>query len=105
MEHVKTMGSTKTMEDLDITATNPFTAVEEDPDHTKIRIGAEAVVVDLIVILHINIGHTECVPIQAKTARPHHMATKRTQYGVTRSRSLRETAPDMSGQFLLIKLI
>ena len=57
MAHVKTMGSVKTME-----------------------IGVEAVVVEPTVILHIAVGHTEFVPIWAKTEGPQKMATKRTQY-------------------------
>ena len=62
------MLNAKTVEDVDITATNPVTAVEEDAEHTKIGIGAKAVVVEPTVILHITVGHTECVLIRAKTA-------------------------------------
>ena len=71
----------------------------------KIVIGAGAGVVEPTVILHITVGHTECVPIRANNKVPHHMATKRKQYGVTICRVVRETAPDRSGQYLLIKLI
>ena len=43
------------------------------------------------------------MPIQDKTAGPHNMAKKRMQYGVTRFRAVRETAPGRSGQYLLIR--
>ena len=52
MEHAKTM------EDVDITATNSVTEVEEDADHKPTGIGAEVVVVGPTVILHITVGHT-----------------------------------------------
>ena len=93
------------MEDADIMATNPVTAVKEDVDYKTTRIGAEGVVVEPTVILHINFGHTECVPIQANIAGPERMATIRTQYVVMRCRSVRETSPDSPGQYLLIKLM
>ena len=105
MAHVKTMGPAKTMEDVDITATNPVTAVKEDADHKTMEIGVEAVVVEPTVILHIAVGHTEFVPIWAKTEGPQKMATKRTQYGASRCRAGRETEPDRLGGYVLIKLM
>ena len=48
---------------MDTTATNPVTAVEEDAAHKTMEIGAEAMVVEPTVFLHITVGHTECVPI------------------------------------------
>ena len=48
------------MEDLYATATNTVTAVEEDAAHKTTEIGAEAVVVEPTLILHITVGHTEC---------------------------------------------
>ena len=44
-----------TMEDTDITETNPVTAFKEDADHKTTVIGAEAVVVEPTVILHITV--------------------------------------------------
>ena len=58
MAHVKTMGAMNIMEDLDTTATNPFTKVEEDMAHKTTKIGTEAVVVEPTVILHITVGYT-----------------------------------------------
>ena len=49
------------MEDENTTEANPVTAVEEGASHKKTGIGAEAVAVDTTVILHIAVGHTECV--------------------------------------------
>ena len=77
------------MEDVDTTGTNTFTAVEEDAEHKTTGNGAEAVVVDSIVILHITVGHTKCVPIRVKTAGPQNMATKRMRNGVTRCREVK----------------
>ena len=91
------MGAAKTTKEVDITENNKVTAAEEDAEHKIMGIGAEAVVVEPTVILHITVGHTECVPIREKTAGIQNIATKRTQYGVTRCRVLRETAPDRSG--------
>ena len=71
------------MEDGDITATNPVIAVQEDAVQKKTEIGEEAVVVKPTVILHITVGHTECVPIQKQDSGPHQTYTKRTQCGVT----------------------
>ena len=93
------------MEDVDITATNTVTAVEEDVVHKTTVIGMEAMVVDPTVILHITIGHTECVPIREKTVGPQNMANKITCYGVTRFRVVRETAPDRLVRYLLIKIM
>ena len=84
MAQVKTMGVAKTIEEVDITATNPVTAVKEDEEYKTTGIGADAVVVEPTVILHITFGHTENVPILANTAGPQQMPTKMTQYGVTR---------------------
>ena len=58
------------MEDLDTTATNPFITVEEEAAHKTTGIGAEVVVVNPTLILHITVGNTECVPIQTKIAEP-----------------------------------
>ena len=52
------MVHTMTMEDADITATNPVNADEEDAEHKTVGIGAEAVFVDITVILNITVGHT-----------------------------------------------
>ena len=90
---------------MDNTAINTVTAVEEDMKHRTTEIGAKAVVVKPTVILHIYIGNTECVPIRVETSGPQNIATKRRWYGVTRYWSLRETATDRSGQYLLIKLM
>ena len=62
------MVHTKIMEDVDITATNPVTTVEEDAEHKTTVIGTDAVVVEPMSILHITVGHTECVPFREKTA-------------------------------------
>ena len=62
MPYVNTMVSIKTMEDVDITAINPVTTVEEDTEHKITGIGVEAVVVDSTATLHITFVHTECVP-------------------------------------------
>ena len=93
------------MEDVDITATNTVTTVEEDVKHKTTGIGTEAMVVEPAVISHVTVGHTYCVPIRAKAAGPQHMANKRTYYGVTRCWLVSETAPDRLGQYLLIKLM
>ena len=77
------------MEDADIMATNPVTAVDKDSDHKTTGIGAKAVVVETTVILHITVGHTECVPSQAKIELTQRMATRRTQFGVIRCRLVR----------------
>ena len=83
MAHAKTMESAKMMEDADKTETNPFIEVKEYAAQKTTGIGAEAVVVEPIVILHITVGHTECVPIRAKTAGPQKKDTKRTRCVVT----------------------
>ena len=104
MANVKTMEAAKIMEDVDTTATNPVIAAEEDAAQKTTGLGAEAVVVEPIVILHITVGHTECVPIQANTAGSNQTDTKRTRCGGTRCREVKETAPDRSGLYLLVKL-
>ena len=93
------------MEYVDTTATNQVTEVEEDMAHKTTGIGAEAVMVNPTVILHITVGHTECVTILVNTAGSHQMATKRNWHGVTRCLSVKETSPDRSGRYLLIKLM
>ena len=57
MAHVKTMGDSNIIEDVDITSTNPITTVKEDGVHKTTVIGAEAVVVDPTVFLQIIVGH------------------------------------------------
>ena len=99
------MAHARTMVDTDITATHPVTAVEEDACHKTTVIGAEAAEVEPTVISHITVGHTECVPIQANIVGHQGMATRRTQCGVIRCQAVRETAPDRSDQYLLIKLM
>ena len=89
MAHFKTMEAVKIMEDEDTTETNPVTAVEEDAAHKTTGIGAESVAVEPTVILHITIGHTECVPIRSKTSGPLQMTTKSMGYGVTRFRAVK----------------
>ena len=74
------------MEDVDTTSTNPIISVDKDAAQNTTGIGAEAVVVDPTVILHITIGHTECVPIRAKTLVTKQTDTKMTRCGVTRCR-------------------
>ena len=56
------------MEDVDITANNPVTAVEEDVQHKTMKILRDSVLVEPTVILHITVGHMECVPIWKETA-------------------------------------
>ena len=101
--NVTTMEAAKTMEDEDTAVTNKIIAVKKDEVHNTTGIGAEAVVVESTVIVHITVGHTECVPIRAKTAGTHHISTKRTQYGVTRCRLVREITPDRLVLYLFIK--
>ena len=105
MTNVKTMRAAKIMEDVDTMSTNPVIAVEEDAAHKKTGIGADAVVVEPTVILHITVGHMKCLPIWVKNSGTQQMDTKRTRYGVPRCRAVRETAPDRSGRYLLIKLM
>ena len=71
------MAHARTMEDADIMAINPVTAVEEYREHKTAVIGAEAVVVEPTVILQITVEHTEYVPIRAKIAGPQRMFTRR----------------------------
>ena len=105
MVHVKSMEAAKIMEDMDTTATSKVTAVEEDVVHKTTRIGAEAVEVEPTVILHIAVGHTECVPIQVKAEGHHKMATKKTRYGKTSCWEVKETAPGRLGRYLIVKLM
>ena len=49
---------TKTLDDADITATNPLNVVKEDADHKTAGIGVEVAMVDPTVILHITVGLT-----------------------------------------------
>ena len=63
MAHVKPLEAVKIMEEADNTQTDPINAVKEDATHKTTGIDAEALVVEPTVILHINVGHTECVPI------------------------------------------
>ena len=58
MAHVNTMGAAKITEDIYTTATNAVTGAEEDAVRKTTEIGAESVVVDPTVILHITVGHT-----------------------------------------------
>ena len=53
-----------TMEDMNTTVTNPIIVVKENAVHNTTGIGADSVVVETTVILHITVGHTECVPIR-----------------------------------------
>ena len=80
------------MEDVDTTATNQVTEVNVETAHKTTEIGAEAMVVNPTVILHITVGNMECVPFRVKTAGPQYMATKSMQSGLTRRWSVRETA-------------
>ena len=61
-------------------------------------ISAEAVVVKSTVILHLTVGHTKCVSIQAKNTGPKKTDTKRTRCGVTRFQKVKENAPERSDQ-------
>ena len=82
--YVTTMEAAKTMEDEDTAVTNKIIAVKKDEVHNTTGIGAEAVVVESTVIVHITVGHTECVPIRAKTAGPQHKDNRRTRCGAIR---------------------
>ena len=79
--HVKTMEAVKTMEYEDTTVINQIITVEKYTVHNTTRIGAEAVMVESTVILHITVGHTECVPIREKTAGPQQIDTISTWFG------------------------
>ena len=68
-------------------------------------IGVGAVVVGTAINLHITVGHTECVPIRENTAGPQQMDTNSTWCGVTRCWAVKETAPNRSGLYLLVKLM
>ena len=93
MAHVKTMEADNIMEDVDTMATNTVIAFEEDEVHKTTGIGAEDEVVEPTVILHINVGHIECVTIWAKTAVPQKTDTKRMRCDVTRCQEVKETTP------------
>ena len=99
------MAHVKTMVDADITTTYPVTVVEEYTGHKTTVIGTEASAVEPTVISHINVGHSECVPIRTNIRGHQGMATRRMHYGVLRCRAVIETAPDRSGQYLLIKIM
>ena len=68
-------------------------------------IGAEAMVVEPIVILHITVENTECMILQENTAGPQQTDTIMIQCGVTRFREVKETAPENSGWYLLVKIM
>ena len=68
MAHIKNMEAANIMEDMDTTSTNPVIVFKEDLAHKTTGIGAEAVVAEPTVILHITVGHTECVPIRSRIA-------------------------------------
>ena len=97
MAHVKTMEADNIMEDVDTTETNTVIVVEEDATQKTTGIGAGAVVVEPTVILHITVGHMECVTIRAKNTGTQKTDTKRKRCGVTRCRELKDTAPVRSG--------
>ena len=103
MAHVKTMEADNNIEDVDTTETNPVIATREDTVHKKTVIGAEAVVVKPTVILHITVGRTECVPIQSMTSVPQQTDTKSRRCGVTKCWEVKETAPNRSVRYLIVK--
>ena len=77
------------MDDVDSTETNPVIAVKEDVAHKTMGIGVDDVLVYPTVILHITVGHAECVPIWANNSGPQQTDTKRSRYGVTRCREVK----------------
>ena len=91
---------TNLMEAMNITVVTTIFAAEEDAGLNAEEIGKVAVVVRKTVILHINVGLTECVTIQEFTAGSRHKATIRTQFGLTRCREENVTAPDRLGRYL-----
>ena len=93
------------MDDVDTTVTNPIIAFKEDAVHITTVIGTEAVVVKETVILHINVGHTECVPIRENTAGTQQTDTRITQCGATKCQEVSETATDRLGRYLIVKLM
>ena len=103
--NVNTMEAVKTMEDVDTMVTNINIAIEEDAVHNTKGIGAEAVLVESTLILHITVGHTAYVPINENTAGPRKTDTIRTRCGATRFWELSKTAPYKSGRYPLVKLI
>ena len=70
MAQVNTMEDSNIMEYVYTTATNPVNPVEEDAAHKTTGIGVEAVVVEPTEILHITVGHTECVAIRKILQEP-----------------------------------
>ena len=102
---VKIMEAVKNMDNMDTTVTNPGIAVKEDVVHKPTWIGAEDVVVESTVILHITVGHIECVPIQANTAGPRQTDTRRTRCGATGYWQVSLTAPARLVRYLLVKLM
>ena len=93
------------MEDEDTAVTNKIIAVEEDAAHNTMGIGAEAVVAKSAVILHINVGHTECVTIRENTAGSRKTETIRMWCGTIRFQEVSKNAPDRSGKNLQVKLM
>ena len=87
----------KTMEDVDTTVTNPIITVKEGAVDKTTGIGAEVVVVNPTVILHITVGHTECVLIQENTVGHQQTDTRRMRCGATGCWYVRKNAPDRSG--------
>ena len=73
--------------------------------HNTTGIETEDVVVEATVISHITVGHTEWVPIRAKTEVPRKTDTRRTWCGATRYREVRETVPDRAVQYFIVKLM
>ena len=99
------MESGRTTEDEDTTVTNKIIAVEDDALHNTTGIGTEALVVKSTVILKITVGHTDCVPIWTNNPGPRYTDTIRTRCGEIICWGVRKTAPDRSGQYLLVKLM
>ena len=56
-------------------------------------------------MLHINVGHTECVTIRENTAGTRQTDTRSTRCGATRCQEVSETETGRSGRYLLVKLI
>ena len=101
------------MTNEDTMVKNQIIALEEDVVHNTTGIGADVMVVKSTVILHITVGHTECVPIRAKTGGPWNTDTRRMRCVTIRCQEVSKTAPDRSGQhmptfldhIILIKLL
>ena len=105
MVHIKNMEAANIVKDVYTTSTNQVIVFKEDVAHKTTGIGAESVVAEPKVILHITVGHTECVLIREKTTGPQQACTRRTRCGVTRCWELKEIAPDRLGQYMLEKLM